>query len=208
MGRVHKKRGRQWQPPATRSASSYNLLCPWSGGSSSVGTSGSRSSADSDFGRCGLASLGFGTSPSARLLTPSPSSSNSGFLGMYRSPSLPLSESHDPEIESLPSADFHPRKKPLFGALIRVACSSSNDPSGFANNRNNVRKLLHGIMLAIELFLSSYHSIGVSPCSSKYVFAFENGFEPKKRSAEKGDGCALSRIRCFEKSMCAPFCFA
>ena len=35
------------------------------------------------------------------------------------------------------------------------------------------------------------------------------GFEPKKPlAAEKGEGCADSMTRCFERSMCAPFCLA
>lgn len=55
---------------------------------------------------------------------------------------------------------------------------------------------------------SFYHSISFSPCSFKYSFAFENGFEPKNFVAEKGDGCALSMTQCFARSRNVPFCRA
>src|SRR3989344_8740041 len=54
-----------------------------------------------------------------------------------------------------------------------------------------------------------YNSISFSPLAFRYSFAFENGFEPKKPLlAAKGDGCTDSMTKCFERSMCAPFCRA
>ena len=48
----------------------------------------------------------------------------------------------------------------------------------------------------------TYHSIGVSPCSIKYLLHFENGLLPKKPLyADNGDGCADSNTKWQEVSI-------